>query len=78
MKNQIIILTYILFFSNLICFGQQTKFKLEDEEKLDVVLNGKVKTMKTTTENLKNNSLDSLVYFFNPKGIGIANKIRTN
>jgi hypothetical protein len=69
MKNQIIISTYILFFSSLICFGQQTKFKLEDEGKLDVVLNGKVKTIKITTENLKNKSLDSLVYCFNPKGL---------
>ncbi len=69
MKNQIIVLTYILFLSNLICFGQQTKFKLEDEGKLDIVLNGTVRTIKITTENLKNKSLDSLVYFFNPKGI---------
>lgn len=68
MKNKIIILTYFLFFSSLICLGQQTKFQLENEEKLTIVLNGKVKTIKITTENLKYNSSDSLVYFFNPKG----------
>lgn len=54
-----------------ILFGQtnNTTFILLNEEKLNVTLNNKVKTLNIKTENQVNkNDSDSVFYYFNPKG----------
>lgn len=70
MKDKIIISIFLLFFTKSICLGQtkNIKFEWEDDKRLNIVLNGKVKTVKIKNETLINNSSDSLVYFFNAKG----------
>lgn len=53
------------------CLGQtrNTKFQLADEDKLTITLNGKVASAKVKNENVVGKFSDSLVYFFNEKGL---------
>lgn len=68
-----IILKSVVFFFGVssVFYGQsnKTNFNSEENNKLNVVLNGKVKTLKIKDENLINKSdADSIVYFFSAKG----------
>lgn len=71
MKLNINILIYFLFLTNSICLAQtkSINFQLKDNDKLNIVLNGKVRTIKVKNENLVNKSSDSIVYKFNENGI---------
>lgn len=60
-----------LFLVCIISYGQakKTSFYLEENDDLNVLLNGKVKTLKIKKEDLRHNvNADSSVYFFNKKG----------
>lgn len=71
MKHQIIIITFLLFLKSSISFGQTKtiNFQLEDNDKLNILLNGKVETVNVKNENLAYKSYDSIVYKFNKNGI---------
>ncbi|MCC7520213.1 MAG: hypothetical protein IT220_01135 [Flavobacteriaceae bacterium] len=70
MKHLIIITIFLLFSTNSICLGQtkHINFQLEDNKKLNIVLNGRVETIKIKSEHLVNKSLNSIDYAFNKKG----------
>ena len=71
MKQKINNLVFIFIFASSICNGQKknTIFYLEDNDKLNIVLNGKVETIYIKNENLQHESSDSLIYTFNKKGL---------
>ncbi|RKR08490.1 hypothetical protein C8C83_0074 [Flavobacterium sp. 90] len=68
----IVLKSFIFFFSVYVAiYGQskKTSFYLEENDNLNIVLNGKVKSVKIKKENLINKAnADSLVYLFNAKG----------
>ncbi|WP_163394208.1 hypothetical protein [Flavobacterium limi] len=70
--REIILKSFVVFFGFCsVFYGQskKTSFNSEENDKLNVVLNGKVKTLKVKSENLINKSYaDSIVYFFSKKG----------
>jgi small nuclear ribonucleoprotein (snRNP)-like protein len=69
MKNTILNIIFLFIFTS-ICFCQTktTKFVLEKDDKLNINLNCKVKVIKIKTDDLRNKSSDSLVYFFMDNG----------
>lgn len=71
MKLKITILISFLFFTNSICLGQTKKinFHFKDNDKLNIVLNGNVESIKIKNENLAYESYDSIIYKFNKKGL---------
>lgn len=64
--------SFVFFFSISVAISGQSKktsFYLEENDNLNIVLNGKVKSIKIKKENLINKAYaDSVVYFFNAKG----------
>lgn len=69
MKIRNLILTFFIISS--ICYGQKknTTFYLEDNDKLNIKLNGKVEKIYIKNENLQYKSSDSIIYKFNKKGL---------
>jgi small nuclear ribonucleoprotein (snRNP)-like protein len=65
-----VILLFLSFLSYSICTGQikNTVFYLEENHKLNIELNGKVKNLKIKTKDLLSESADSTVYYFNKTG----------
>lgn len=71
MKLRIINLIFTFLFISSICFGQKknTIFYLEDNDKLNIVLNGKVEKIYIKNENVQYKSYDSIIYKFKKNGL---------
>ena len=68
--KDVTIISVFLFLINFICLGQtrNTKFQLDDDDRLTITLNGNVRSAKVKNETLVGKFSDSLAYFFNEKG----------
>jgi hypothetical protein len=68
--KDITIISVLLFLINFTCLGQtrNTKFQLDDDDRLTITLNGNVRSAKVKNETFVGKFSDSLDYFFNEKG----------
>jgi len=71
MKLKIKNLIFTFLFISSICIGQKknTIFYLEDNDKLNIVLNGKVEKIYIKNENVQYKSSDSIIYKFKKNGL---------
>lgn len=64
------LITLSLFIFSLLTFSQEkTTFELDDEKRLNIELNGKIKKIIIEKENLKNSNSVNYIYEFNENGI---------